>query len=59
MNTADMKKLIQEKLEQTTDEQLLAKVLHLLNEQSSVTIDATRYMAQLFAENDNLLKRLS
>jgi len=59
MNAADMKKLIQEKLEHTTDEKLLEQILHILNTQPPLTIDATRYMAQLFAENDNLLKRLS
>lgn len=59
MSVAEMKKLIQEKLEHATDEKLLEQLLHLLDEPHPVVIDATRYMDQLFAENDNLLKRLS
>lgn len=54
-----MKKLITEKLEQATNEQLLEQVLQLLSENAGSAIDATRYMEQLFAENDNLLKRLA
>lgn len=59
MSVTEMKKLIVEKLEQVTDEQLLEQVLQLLNEKAEPAIDATRYMEQLFAENDNLLKRLA
>ena len=57
MSAAEMKKKIQEKVEQINDEKTLEQLLELLSVDKP--IDATRFKEKLFSENDGLLKRLA
>lgn len=61
MSVEEIKKQIIEKINVLDDEKALQQVLHLLNEEQESTsfIDPTKYIDQIFKENDGLLKRLS
>jgi len=56
-----MKDAIHQKIDQDVDESVLRQVLNILDKQrpENSSIDATSHMEELFAENDNLLKRLA
>lgn len=59
MSIAEMKQAIHEKVD-VLDENQLQQILKLINEPEAETlIDPTKYMDQIFRENDGLLKRLA